>query len=88
MVFAFIKVGEMADAAQVKPHDDKTHDQKVENGKENTEHLVSGKTIAFNDFWNVGLDSVVVEDTPALVSNELDCWVVEHLVSLVWGLCD
>jgi hypothetical protein len=50
--------------------------------------LVSGKPIAFDDFWDVGLDSVVVEDTPALVSNELDCWVVEHLVSLVWGLCD
>jgi hypothetical protein len=50
MVFVFIKVGEMADATQVKPHDDKTNDQKVDNGKENTEHLVSSKPIAFDDF--------------------------------------
>ena len=50
MVFVFIKVGEMTDAAQVKPHDDKAHEQKVDYGEENTEHLVSSKPITFDDF--------------------------------------
>jgi hypothetical protein len=49
MILPFLKIGDMADFANVKPGDHEAHDENVDDGKEEAKDFVGNKCLIFDD---------------------------------------
>ena len=82
MVLPFLKIGDMADFANVIPGNYNAHEENVDDSKEEAKDLVCDKCLIFNDGGNIRPDRVIVENALVLVSEYRDCGIVEELVGL------
>ncbi len=83
MILPFLKIGDMADFANVKPGDHEAHDENVDDGKEEAKDFVGNKCLIFDDSRDIWPDRVIIKYTLVYVSEDRDCGIVKELV----GLC-